>query len=119
MAATQRESYSTDVGSTSTLFASGNDSQDVIKQENSPVLAALPDPEAVVYDCPFDRLDCRTTFDNFEEWYNHSLNHFEKGSGERVCPPTMNHCPFCGEKFMALDGNRSWRLKMQHVKTHH
>ena len=67
-----------------------------------------------IYECPFDRLDCRLTFSSFGSWYAHSLTHF---FGHE--PPTSNSCCFCDAKFKHNDGHESWHQRMEHVELHH
>ena len=74
----------------------------------------LPTQSETIYECPFDRLDCRLTFSSFKAWHTHSLTHFDG-----IEPPTTNSCCFCEAKFKAKDGYDSWRQRMDHVELHH
>ena len=79
-------------------------------------VAEAQPPRPAKFECPFDKFECFREFDNFDEWYDHSLTHFKKW---RVDPPTRNHCPFCDRRFDKLEGLRSWRERMDHVRFHH
>lgn len=86
------------------------------------VLRPVPSP-ARVLECPFKFLRCTCEFaiDKVDDWYRHSLSHFQIG-GRRprnVHPPTSNHCPFCDETFDDADGGRCWRKRLNHVGWHH
>lgn len=74
----------------------------------------VPSQGEVVYECPFDRLNCRLAFSNFGQWHSHSLTHFRG-----VEPPATNSCCFCEARFKHPDGKQSWRQRMEHVELHH
>jgi len=84
----------------------------VTREEKSPTL-----------ECPFTFLRCSLVFDvsRTEDWFRHSLTHFQK-AGRRptsASPPKSNCCCFCAEKFEATSGILSWEIRMNHVLCHH
>ncbi|MCJ1333495.1 hypothetical protein MMC10_010195 [Thelotrema lepadinum] len=111
-------SYSTGTGSVSTSRAA-REGVNVLGFDEVDIPVIQPYSGPVIYECPFDKLDCYLAFHTFDDWYNHSLTHFKTGNGHRVAPPTRNHCPFCDAVFNAASGLNSWRLRMDHVRLHH
>ena len=89
---------------------------------NNPVLEAgdggvleLPPPSgSLLLECPFNFLYCRLVFSNFQEWYGHSLTHFNAAG-----PPNANQCCFCEAHFESPNGWYSWSRRMEHVALHH
>ena len=78
-----------------------------------------------VLQCPFRFLDCTFDYSRFEDWFQHSLVHFQTNYSypERpiapVTPPTKNRCCFCEVTFYSPDGMQSWYERMRHVAQHH
>ena len=74
----------------------------------------IPPPPTPVFECPFNFRRCLLTFANKEEWFTHSLSHFQD-----VDPPKTNKCCFCDDEFSAPTGMECWRKRMTHVASHH
>ena len=77
-------------------------------------LQVPPLSPTVVFECPFQFNRCLLTFNNFHDWFDHSLTHFG-----RYDPPTKNKCCFCDRKFNAVDGMTSWNERMNEIALHH
>lgn len=62
-----------------------------------------------------DLQDCLEEFpdDEFENWLNHSLSHFD-GHG----PPSRCMCIFCDQIFEGGDRFVTWTLRMKHIRQH-
>ena len=71
-------------------------------------------PAQSILECPFNFLDCLMTFSSFEDWFEHSLEHFGN-----VGPSISNNCCFCDETFKCPNGMQSWWERMQHTALHH
>lgn len=71
-------------------------------------------PPGVPLECPFNFLSCDRFFSNFQEWYSHSLTHFES-----VGPPRNNQCCFCDMHFDDSNGCRSWKQRLKHIASIH
>ena len=68
------------------------------------------------YECPFYSLSCYRTFNDFEEWRDHSLSHFGAAG-----PPSMVKCNFCAKEFFrsfSLNALESWKAYMKHLEFH-
>ena len=115
LAALTLNSLSTDTGSVSTSIGA-RDTNPRVLEPNEYNILEVPQPTGfVTYECPFDHINCRLIFTNFDTWYTHSLTHFRE-----VQPPVKNQCPFCDSTFYHTNGMRSWRQRMEHVgNVHH
>lgn len=71
-------------------------------------------PPAVPLECPFNFLSCHRVFSNLQEWYFHSLTHFES-----VGPPRNNDCCFCDMQFVDSNGWHSWKQRLEHIASIH
>ena len=80
-------------------------------QDNASVLQIPPLSGALSFECPFNFLYCTDVFSDFEDWYNHSLGHFENAG-----PPNRTRCCFCEYEFV---GPYGWRQRLQHIADHH
>ena len=65
-------------------------------------------------ECPFNFRFCLLTFNNFDDWWEHSLTHFGKPG-----PPNSSRCCFCDMEFDAATGLECWQKRMEHVELHH
>lgn len=74
----------------------------------------LPPVQEPIFECSFNFLQCDRTFTDQGEWLEHSLTHFKD-----VGPPASNECPFCLQRFMAVNSAKeSWKLRMLCVSSH-
>ena len=84
-----------------------------------------PGTQRPALQCPFRLLDCILDYSRFDDWFRHSLTHFQTNHSHRerptpeVTPPTNNRCCFCAATFYSPDGMRSWYERMRHVEQHH
>ena len=78
-----------------------------------PAVMRLP-----LLECPFNVIKrCLKKFCDFDQWYEHSLEHFDF-----LEPPRENQCCFsytCPAQFQGPTGRDSWRQRMIHVSGHH
>ena len=74
----------------------------------------VPAPRRQPFECPFHFLYCLLSFISFDDWFSHSLTHFQS-----IGPPRSNTCYFCEQRFEASTGRRSWEMLFEHVKLHH
>ena len=79
-----------------------------------------------VLQCPFAILGCISDFSVFEDWFWHSVEHFDTGLSNPafdgravVMPPTKNRCCFCSKTFFDPNGIRSWCARMYHIAFYH
>ena len=66
------------------------------------------------FECPFSFQFCLLIFNDFDEWFRHSLKHFHQAG-----PPTFSKCGFCDMQFSTTKGLECWKARMEHVALHH
>ena len=66
------------------------------------------------FECPFNFLDCVLVFVDIDEWFGHSMEHFERHD-----PPKSSRCGFCDAEFRAVTGIACWIKRMEHVAMHY
>ena len=114
LAALTRTSTATDWSPSTSMGIRQLGEQNLLEQDQSGVLI-LPTPRTPsILECPFNLLNCHSTFSVRADWILHSVGHFC-----RVKPPKKNKCCFCESKFYSEDAVASWQNRMEHVFLHH
>ena len=114
LAALTRISSVSSAPSVSTSMGERHLTPRLLENDSGGVLQVAPLRGRVVFQCPFNFLNCLLEFSDFTEWFRHSLRHWNG-----VTPPISTKCCFCDQVFRNQDGSRSWRDRMEHVAIHH
>lgn len=95
-------------------YGGGGSTNNWLLEEREGALQIPSSPPAVPLECPFYFLHCYDVFSDFQEWYSHSLTHFES-----VGPPCTNKCCFCYMPFFDSNGRHSWKQRLVHIASIH